>query len=78
MTIAAAMTQKTSLSASHQDDVIEKTLRNRNSWDPPSQRQRRARGPPRQREFSLNEQSQLPAVEEEDTSQEVPGVDWHS
>jgi len=62
----------------HQDDVIEKVLRHRNCWNPPWQRQRRARGPPRQREFSLSEESQLPAIEEEDTSQEVPGADWDS
>ena len=62
----------------HQDDVIEKILRNRNSWDPPWQRQRRARGPPRQGEFFQGEGSQLPPIEEEDLSQEVPGADWLS
>lgn len=62
----------------HQDDVIERILRQRNQWDPPWQRERRARGPPRQREFFQGEDSQLPAVEEEDVSQDVPGADWES
>ena len=62
----------------HQDDVIERILRQRNQWDPPWQRERRARGPPRQREFFQREDSQLPAVQEEDVSQDVPGADWES
>ena len=62
----------------HQDDVIEKILRATGQWDPPWLRERRARGPPRQRECFQGEDSQLPAVEEEDVSQEVPGADWDS
>ena len=62
----------------HQDDVIERILKNRGQWDPPWLRERRARGPPRQRECFHGEGSQLPAVEEEDVSQEVPGADWES
>ena len=62
----------------HQDDVIERILKNRGQWDPPWLRERRARGPPRQRECFHREGSQLPAVEEEDVSQEVPGADWES
>jgi hypothetical protein len=63
----------------HQDDVIERILKSRGQWDPPWLRERRARGPPRQKEFFHDgEDSQLPAVEEEDVSQEVPGADWES
>ena len=62
----------------HQDDVIERILRNRGLWDPPWLRERRARGPPRQEEFFQGEHSQLPVVEEEDVSQDVPGPDWES
>ena len=62
----------------HQDDVIERILRNQGLWDPPWRRERRARGPPRQRECFQGEDSQLPPVEEEDVSQEVQGADWES
>ena len=63
----------------HQDDVIERILRNRGLWDPPWRRERRARGPPRQKEFFHDgEDSQLPPVQEEDVSQEVPGANWDS
>ena len=40
MKIVAAITSP------HQDDVIERVLRHLNLWDPPWNRQRRARGPP--------------------------------
>ncbi len=62
----------------HQDDVIERILRWRGEWDPPWNRPPRARGPPRQLDLFPDEGSQLPAVEEEDVSQEVPGSGWDS
>jgi len=62
----------------HQDDVIEKILRARGDWDPPWKRPPRARGPPRQLDLFTEAVSQLPAVEEEDMSQEVPGSAWDS
>ena len=64
------------ISSPAQDDVIEKILRSIGVWDPPWKRIRRARGPPRQTElFDEDSSSQLPAVEEEDLSQELPGQD---
>ena len=62
----------------HQDNVIEKILRASGQWDPPWLRKPRARGPPRQKEFFQGEDYQLPAVEEEDVSQDVPGADCES
>jgi hypothetical protein len=62
----------------HQDDVIERILKSTRQWDPPWLREPRVRGPPRYRECFHGEGSQLPAVEEEDVSQEVPGADWES
>jgi hypothetical protein len=51
----------------------------RGEWDPPWMRQRRARGPPPEKQIftsvSGEEFSQLPPQEEEDLSQDPPGAD---
>ncbi len=53
----------------HHDDVIERILRWRGEWDPPWKRQRRARGPPPEREIFttvlVEEFSQIPPEDEE-------------
>ncbi len=58
------------LTHSHHDCVIERILRWRGEWDPPWKRQRRARGPPPEREIFttvLDEEfSQIPPEDEED------------
>ncbi|MGH9895382.1 MAG: hypothetical protein ACREA0_26035, partial [bacterium] len=62
----------------HQDEVIEKILRHLGLWDPPWTRQRRARGPPLQKQIFTSvideELSQLPPQEEEDLSQDPQGA----
>jgi hypothetical protein len=62
----------------YQDDVIERILRSRGQWDPPWKRPPRARGPPRQLDLFGDQDSQLPAVEEEDVNQDLPATDWNS
>ncbi len=64
------------LTSPHQDAVIEKILRARGEWDPPWRRERRARGPPKQREIFTPEDyefSQIPPESEEEFSQLPPG-----
>ena len=58
-----------------QDDVIERTLRHLNMWDPPWLRERKIRGPPRQLEFLPEEGamfSQARPESEEDFNQTPP------
>jgi hypothetical protein len=70
----AKMKLVAAISSPAQDQVIEKILRHIGAWDPPWQRQPKARAPPRQRElFSGDSGSQLPAIEEEDVNQDAPG-----
>ncbi len=57
------------------ENVIKRILQSRGEWDPPWRRERRARGPPRQREFLTHEDhefSQVAPESEEEFSQLPP------
>ncbi len=62
------------ISSPEQADVIERILRARGEWDPPWQRHRPPRGPPKQLDL-FQEESQLPDWNPEDENQDPPG-DW--
>ena len=62
------------ISSPAQDDVIERILKKRREWDPPWQRERQARGPPKQTE--LFQDSQVPVWSPEDENQDIQGEWW--
>ncbi len=62
------------ISSPAQDDVIERILRCRNQWQPPWERQRLPRGPPRQLELFQDDPG-VSVWDPEDENQDPPG-DW--
>ncbi len=60
------------LTSPHQDDVIERILRARDEWDPPWRRERRARGPPKQREIFTAEDYEFSQVAPESEEEFSP------
>jgi hypothetical protein len=67
------------ISSPTQDDVIEKILRHIGAWDPPWQRQPKARAPPPSAGAHQEDSfSQLTLFAEEDLNQDAQGDDWLS
>ena len=78
----AHMRVLSAISSPAQDDVIGRTRRRRNQWDPPRERQRLPRGPPKQLEILEDcpgvqdeDVPEVPVWNPEDENQDPPG-DW--
>ena len=64
------------LTSPHQDDVIERILKSRGTWNPPWKRQQRARGPPKELKLVPDRSEFAPQDDDEFEFNQDPPTEW--